>query len=211
MSLIDDLQWRYAAKRLNGNAVPDEVLKRLLEATRLAPSSFGLQPWSVVHVRDAALRRHLYDTAAPQPQVVEGSDLLVFAVHDTDYYRQVDDHIARTARTRGVAESELDGFRRMIKGVLEKQGDHAAHLEWAAQQAYLGLGVAIAAAAAERVDASPMEGFDASALDAALGLEKRGLKSRVLLALGYRDEARDSGASRVKVRPAMAEFVHRPL
>lgn len=207
MSLNDALHWRYAAKRLNGEQVPEETLERIMDAARLAPSSFGLHPWSLVHVRSQALRARLHEEAIPQPQVIEGSDLLVFAVHDRDFKSQVDEHIANMARTRGQDERELDGFRNMVKGVMDQKGSHEACLEWAARQAYIGMGVALSAAALEKVDASPMEGFYPDKLDEALGLREKGLKSVVIMALGYRDSERDPGAERAKVRRDREDFV----
>ncbi|WP_438765297.1 nitroreductase family protein [Kushneria sp. TE3] len=208
MSLTDALNWRYAAKRLNGEPVPEAALERIMDAARLAPSSFGLHPWSLVHVKSPELRQRLHDDAAPQPQVIEGSDLLVFAVHDRDFKAQVDDHVARMARVREVDESELDGFRNMIKGVMDKKGSHEACLEWAARQAYIGMGTALSAAALEGVDASPMEGFYPDRLDDALGLSEKGLKSVVIMALGYRDVERDPGAGKAKVRRDRDEFIY---
>ncbi|WP_299257387.1 nitroreductase family protein [uncultured Kushneria sp.] len=207
MSLTDALNWRYAAKRLNGEQVPEETLERIMDAARLAPSSFGLHPWSLVHVRSQELRARLHENAAPQPQVIEGSDLLVFAVHDRDFKAQVDDHVTHMATTRGQDESSLDGFRNMVKGVMDQKGSHEACLEWAARQAYIGMGVALSAAALEKVDASPMEGFYPDRLDEALGLREKGLKSVVIMALGYRDPERDPGAGRARVRRDRDDFV----
>ncbi|ARS52562.1 nitroreductase family protein [Kushneria konosiri] len=209
MSLNDALHWRYAAKRLNGDQVPEDTLERIMDAARLAPSSFGLHPWSLVHVRSHELRARLHEKAAPQPQVIEGSDLLILAVHDRDFKTQVDEHIAHMARTRGQDERELDGFRDMVKGVMDQKGSHEACLEWAARQAYIGLGMILSAAALERVDASPMEGFYPEKLDEALGLGEKGLKSVVMVALGYRDTERDPGAEREKVRRDREHFVVR--
>jgi len=48
MNLIDQLNWRYATKRMNGAKVPQEKVDRILEAIRLAPTSFGLQPFKVL-------------------------------------------------------------------------------------------------------------------------------------------------------------------
>lgn len=207
MTLINALTWRYAAKRMTGESVPEERLGRILEAARLAPSSFGLQPYSLVHVRRAELRQKLHEAAAPQPQVIEGSDLLVFAVHDRDFNAQVDDYIRHMAQSRGVEVPSLDGFGNMIKGVLADKGSHEACLEWAARQAYIAMGITLAAAAVEEVDASPMEGFYPEALDEALGLREKGLRSVAIVALGYRDTARDQGAGRQKVRRPMSDFV----
>src|SRR3546814_10422785 len=70
----------------------------------------------------------------------------------------------------------------------------------AARQAYISFGIAIAAAAELKVDATPMEGFDNAALDKLLGLNERGLKSVTLLPLGYRDESNDWLVNLKKVR-----------
>jgi nitroreductase/dihydropteridine reductase len=77
----------------------------------------------------------------------------------------------------------------------------------AAKQAHIALGLAVAAAALAQVDATPMEGFNAPALDALLGLREKGLRSSMLLALGYRDTASDWNVSLKKVRKPLTELV----
>ena len=62
---------------------------------------------------------------------------------------------------------------------------HAAH------QAYIAIEIAVAAAAEQEVDTTPMEGFNTDAADQILGLQERGLRSVVLMPLGYRYAARD--------------------
>jgi hypothetical protein len=52
-----------------------------------------------------------------------------------------------------------------------------------------------------------MEGFDPAALDLALGLNEKGLKSAVVLAVGNRDEANDYLVNAKKVRRPQSEFV----
>ncbi|MGQ4878693.1 nitroreductase family protein [Billgrantia sp. LNSP4103-1] len=77
MTLMEALRWRYAAKRMNGEKVPHDTLSGILEAARLAPSSYGLQPYSVLVVEDAALRERIRRAACDQPQVSECSHLLI--------------------------------------------------------------------------------------------------------------------------------------
>nr|GFC83804.1 hypothetical protein [Tanacetum cinerariifolium] len=77
----------------------------------------------------------------------------------------------------------------------EEQFHHAA------KQAHIALGLAVAAAALAQVDATPMEGFDPAALDELLGLRAKGLRSSMLLALGYRDEAADWNLKLKKLGP----------
>ncbi|RUA22174.1 hypothetical protein DSL92_07135 [Billgrantia gudaonensis] len=59
MKLIEALSWRYATKRMTGAKVPAERVERILEAVRLAPSSYGLQPYSVLVIEDPALRERI--------------------------------------------------------------------------------------------------------------------------------------------------------
>jgi nitroreductase len=44
-TLLDKMQWRYAAKKMDASkVVPQEKVDRIVEAARLAPTSSGLQP-----------------------------------------------------------------------------------------------------------------------------------------------------------------------
>lgn len=52
MSIIEALNWRYATKRMNGKAVPQEKVDLILEAARLASTSSGLQPYKVIVITD---------------------------------------------------------------------------------------------------------------------------------------------------------------
>ncbi|MEQ5834679.1 NAD(P)H-dependent oxidoreductase [Marinobacter sp. NFXS9] len=198
-SFYDALNWRYAAKRMNGHTVPADKVERILDAAHLAPSSFGLQPYTVLVVDDPALKATIREKAADQPQVTECSHLLVFATWDPVEEAHVDELIERVATERDVDPAELSGYRDMIKGTLQQRTPEQ-RVEWAARQAYIGLGTVLSAAALEQVDASPMEGFDPVALDSVLGLRDRGLHGVVLVALGYRDTETDWLAGLKKVR-----------
>jgi nitroreductase / dihydropteridine reductase len=199
MSLINALNWRYAAKRMNGQKVPAEKVNNILEATRLSASSMGLQPYTVLVVENEALRKEIQKVAYNQPQIVEASHLLIFAAWDNISVEQVDDYINHIAAEREVAPDTLQGFRESLVGTVTRNTQEQNY-QWAARQAYIAFGTAIAAAATEEVDATPMEGFDPAALDALLNLKEKGLRSVTLLPLGYRDTANDWLASAKKVR-----------
>ena len=207
MPLMEALHWRYAAKRMNGSKVPQGTLDTILEAARLAPSSYGLQPYSVLVVEDAALRERIRQTACDQPQVSECSHLLIFAAWTEVDGRHVDELISLTAEARGLDPGELEGYRQSLRSAVAGFAEPVLRHQWAARQAYIALGTALTAAAAERIDASPMEGFDPAALDDLLGLEQQGLRSVVLLALGYRDTTHDRLAGMAKVRWPRERFV----
>lgn len=199
MELLDAMNWRYAAKKMNGQKVPAEKLDTILEAIRLSASSVGLQPYTVIVIDNHELKGKIHEKACPQPQIVEGSHLLVFAYWADIDASQIDAYIQLIADTRGVSVESLTPFADSIKGnLLSKTPEDRAI--WASRQAYIGLGSALIAAATEQVDATPMEGFNAKVLDDLLDLPAKGLRSVALVALGYRDAERDFLAKAPKVR-----------
>jgi len=198
MSLIEQLNWRYATKRMNGTKVPQEKVDRILEAIRLAPTSFGLQPIKVIVIENQELKEKIFNEACQQPQIKESSHVLVFAANKNVSQKQVDEYMELIATTRGISVNDLSGFKAMFGGVVA--GSAEQNFVWTARQAYIAFGIGIAAAAIEEVDATPMEGFSAEALNKVLGLEKKNLSAVTVLTLGYRDEANDQLAKAPKVR-----------
>ncbi|MFB9864951.1 nitroreductase family protein [Rufibacter immobilis] len=205
MNLLQDLNWRYATKRMTGQRIPQEKLDTILEAIRLSASSMGFQPYNVVVVEDLERRKEIQAKAANQPQVAEASHLLIFAAWDTLTPAQVEAYMQHMAQERGVAPETLAGFASSINNLIVSRTPEE-NFQWSARQAYIALGTGLAAAATERVDATPMEGFNPAALDELLGLKEKGLRSVALLALGYRDEAKDALANAKKVRRPASDF-----
>jgi len=199
MSLIQALEWRYAAKRMNGQKVPQEKINTILEAIRLAASSMGLQPYNILVVEDPELREKIKQIANNQPQITESSHLLIFAAWDNIKPAHIEEYINHTSEVRGVSLESLAGFKNSLLSIAEKNTPEQ-NFQWAARQTYIAFGTAIAAAATEKVDATPMEGFNATTLDELLNLKEKGLRSVTLLPLGYRDTANDWLASQKKVR-----------
>ncbi|HEY0895761.1 MAG TPA: NAD(P)H-dependent oxidoreductase [Sphingobacteriaceae bacterium] len=208
MKLIESLNWRYASKRMNGQPVPAEKVEHILEAISLAPSSMGLQPYTVLVITDPELKARISPIAYNQPQITESSHLLVFAAWADITPAQIDEFISHTAATRNAPVESLEDFRNTLLGIIT--GNTAEqNYNWAARQAYIAFGTGIAAAAEARVDATPMEGFDGPALDELLGLNEKGLKSVTLLPLGYRDTANDWLVNLPKVRRQKEKlFIH---
>ncbi|MDL0433487.1 nitroreductase family protein [Marinobacter sp. TBZ242] len=207
MDFLTALEWRYAAKRMTGESIPEPVLSRILEATRLAPSSYGLQPYTIKVISDRSVLARIHEQAAPQPQVKECSHLLVFATMSDLDDSTVDRYMQLTAGERGLETTDLTGFSEAIKGTINSFRTPAEKKAWAARQAYIALGFTLASAAVERIDASPMEGFDPAALDRTLGLDKEHLGSVVIVALGYRDAAQDPMSQMVKVRKPHSQLI----
>ena len=183
---------------MNGRKVPEEKVEKILEAIRLAPSSIGLQPYSVIVITDTNLRKQILPIANNQQQIIDSSHLLVFAAWDKITADRVDDFIQLNATTRNVPLASLDGLKNKLISI--SQRDEEENFEWAARQTYIAFATGIAAAAEERVDATPMEGFNNTALDKLLGLEEKGLRSVTLLPLGFREKEKDWLVNLPKVR-----------
>ncbi len=206
MSLLDALKWRYAVKRMNGNKIPEAKLNTILEATKLAPSSFGLTPYNIIVIEDEETRKKLQPHFYNQPQVVESSALVIFATWNSITEKEVAAYMQEIADERGVPVDNLKDFAGYINGSIKNLTAEQLQI-WAAKQTYIALGFTLVAAASEEVDATPMEGFMPDAVDEALGLKELGLHSAVAVTLGYRDAANDYLSGAKKVRRATEKLI----
>ncbi|QFZ55856.1 NAD(P)H-dependent oxidoreductase [Oceanihabitans sp. IOP_32] len=206
MELLDKLKWRYAAKAMNGKKVADDKIERILEAARLAPTSSGLQPFEIFVIKNQAIKEKIKPVAWNQSVITDCSHLLVFAAWDTYTEERINYMFDLTNEIRGFKNEGWENYRKMLLDMYPKQ-DAEENFNHAAKQAYIALSQAIIAAAFEGVDSTPIEGFDPAAVDEILGLREKGLRSAVLLPLGYRKEEDDWLVNLVKVRKPMEDLV----
>ena len=206
MELLDKLNWRYAAKAMNGEKVDEDKIERILEAARLAPTSSGLQPFEIFVIKNQAIKEKIKPVAWNQSVITDCSHLLVFAAWDTYTADRINYMFDLTNDIRGFKNEGWENYRNMLLKTYP-QKDAEENFNHAAKQAYIAFSQAIAAAAFEGVDATPLEGFDSAAVDKILGLREKGLRSAVLLPLGYRQEDKDWLVNLVKVRKPMEDLV----
>jgi nitroreductase len=206
MSLLEKLNWRYASKAMNGQVVPQEKVNNIIEAARLAPTSSGLQPFEVFVITNPDVKEKIKAAAFNQSVVTDCSHLLVFAAWDTYTAERINHMFDLTNEKRGFTNEGFEAYRKnLLANYTAKSAED--NYQHAAKQAYIAFGMSLAAAAFEGVDATPMEGFNPSAVDEILGLKEKGLKSTLLLPLGYRDVEKDWLAGLVKVRKSHEDFV----
>ena len=206
MDFLETLKWRYATKAMNGKKVPQEKVDTIIEAARLAPTSSGLQPFEIIVVSNQELKEKIKAVGFNQSVIADCSHLLVFAAWDHYTPERINKVFDHMNEARGFSNEGSENYRKMLLSTYPARSaeDNFNH---AARQAYIAFGMAIAAAASEKVDSTPMEGFDPAALDNLLGLKEKGLRSVVLLALGYRDEEKDWLSSLKKVRKSKEDLV----
>ncbi|MCO4756089.1 MAG: nitroreductase family protein [Bacteriovoracaceae bacterium] len=206
MELLKKLQWRYAAKAMNKEVVPEEKVNNILEAASLAPTSSGLQPFEILVVKNQKLKDKIREVSWNQSVVSDCSHLLVFAAWDTYTEDRINRMFDLTNEVRGFKNEGWEAYRQKLLSIYPQKGPEE-NFNHAAKQAYIAFSQAITAAAFEGVDSTPIEGFDPEAVDEILDLRNRGLRSSVMLPLGYRDAENDWLVNLVKVRKPREELV----
>jgi len=206
MELIDKLNWRYAAKAMNRQVVPQAKIDNIIEAISLAPTSSGLQPFEVFVITNQEVKDQIKPIAWGQSVVSDCSHLLVFAAWDHYTEDRINGMFDLVNEVRGMKNEGWENYRQMLLKS-DSHRDPEINFNHAVKQAYIAFSQAIVAAAFEEVDATPMEGFKADAVDEILGLRAKGLKSCVLLPLGYRDAENDWLVNLKKVRKPKKELI----
>ena len=204
-NFIQDANWRYATKKFdNAKKVSKEDLEVLKEAIRLSASSYGLQPYRVFIIENAAIREQIQPVAWGQSQIVDASHVIVFANITNFGDTEIDASIANTAETRGLPADALKGYSDFMKSKISTLPEETRNT-WTSKQTYLALGNLLNAAAELKIDVTPMEGFEAEKVNDILGLDKLGLNAALLATVGYRHEE-DATQHYIKVRKSNEEL-----
>ena len=171
----------------------------------MSPTSSGTQPFELIVVTNKNIREEICKAASNQTPITDGSHLLVFAAWDNYTEARIDEVADLNVKLRGDLPLIGQYYGNLKSNYLPRDAEiNYAH---AARQAYIALGIAMVAAAEQEVDCTPMEGFSPAMVDEILGLKERGLRSVVLLPLGYREEEGDWLLNMAKVRKSRETMI----
>ena len=185
--LLQALNWRYAVKKFDpSRKISNQDWSTLEEVLRLAPSSYGLQPWKFLVVQNPDIRKKLTPISWGQQQIEACSHLVVLATLKTMDEKYVQHYVDTTAKVRGQNPSELEGFKKMMVGGVVNGPVSKAMLEWTRRQAYIAMGGLLTAAALLQIDTTPMEGIEPMKYDEVLGLTSGPYATVAAVACGYR-------------------------
>lgn len=205
MNILKSLYWRYSVKHMNGEKIPFNKLNTVLEGIRLCPTSLGMQPFKVIVIENQNIKKKIFPIAYKQQQIINCSHLIVFAFWDNHYEDQVYKYIKNIQHIRNLLDKELEEFKKTILNFLKSKTIEEIK-NWAKNQTYIALGMAITICAIEKIDSTPIEGFIPKELDKLLSLKEQNLCSSVLLALGVRNEKTDYLLNQQKVRRSAKDF-----
>ncbi len=208
MNFTDALRWRYATKKFDPTKTVDEAtVELLLEASNLTATSYGLQPFKLIVIQNQELQDQLITSSYGQRQVADASHVIVIAARtdvDADYISQYVDFIESE---RGLGAGTMDDYKAIMTGAVTGMSADAMG-DWTAKQAYIVLGTLLAACAAEKIDACPMEGFVSTEYNEILNLAQHNLSAVVVVPIGYRSED-DINQNNKKVRRPLKAMVVR--
>ena len=188
MNFENIVQDRYATKLFDGNKIPEEKVNKLLELIRHAASSFNIQPWKIIVIKDQKLKEKLQPATWNQQQIPTCSHLLVFCA-DTDVAGNID-RLEKLMIENGANKESIKGYIDMMRG-FEKGLSNEQRLSWAQRQTFLALGNALNGAKSLGFDSCPMEGFNPAEYSKILNLPKN-IVPTALCPVGYaKDKQKD--------------------
>ena len=206
MSSLNSLQWRYATKKFDASKqLSPEQIDILKQCFNLTATSYGLQPLQLVVIKHKELQEKLLPHSFQQQQIVTASHLLVICIEKNIDAEFINRYFELTKNIRNTPEEILKPFREFLLKDFGAKPQQELE-QWAINQAYLALGNLLTVCAEEKIDACPMEGFDAEKYDEILKLKEKNLKSVLILPVGYRAED-DIFADFEKVRRPLKETV----
>lgn len=204
--LIEKLRWRYATKKFDPTRkLPEHKLNVLKEAFNLTATSYGLQPLRMLVIADKKIKDALVPISMDQEQVKDASHVLVLCMETGVSSHYIKGHFKRVEKTRNTSREILDPFEDSLMEEFAQKTPEEIDL-WMSKQAYLALGNLLTVCALEDIDACPMEGFEPEKYDDLLQLEEKGLRSVLVLPVGYR-AVDDMFADFKKVRRGVADVI----
>jgi nitroreductase len=215
--ILDAIARRRAIKSFEPVAISPEIRAQILDAARLAPSSFNTQPYRLYWVetppqRDVAARLCM----AQSPAVTASA--LVIAVADIGSLKKTSELQMNWMREEGFSDEKLRDYERTAKigriifmpgpfgifGALKWLLCRIVHLwktigtppvfrhdlfKWATKSTSLACQNLMIAAEALELNSCPMEGFDARRLSKFLGLSPRHHEIVMVIAVGKKSAA----------------------
>lgn len=205
MSLIENLSWRYATKKFDtSKKVSDSDIETIKEAISLSATSYGLEAYKVLIVKDENLRQELLPASWGQSQVADASHLMIFCNFNKVTPEYIDQYVDLKSNVQGIPSENLRGYGDFMKKTIGSFPEETTRT-WTAKQTYIAMANAMAACAELKIDSCPMEGFDAAKYNEILGLDAKGLSAALVLPIGYRSEE-DQTQHGKKVRKPLTDL-----
>ncbi|HEX5623731.1 MAG TPA: NAD(P)H-dependent oxidoreductase [Sulfuricurvum sp.] len=183
---MDAMAFRHACKRFDATKqIPAAEFDTILEVCQKSPSSFGMEPWRLIVVRDENLRKALKSSCWNQAQITEASELVIFTTDNVSVC-SYGNYVKKMFERRGMSEEMVETYMGVYKNYLDAfEGDELLIENWTAKQCYIACANMMTYAATLKIDSCPIEGFDKESVEAILDLSE-GRNVALICAFGYR-------------------------
>jgi nitroreductase len=183
---LEAMAFRHACKKFDAEKqIPAEQFESILEVARLSPSSFGMEPWRLIVVRNAGLRKALKPSCWNQTQITDASELVIFTT-DNNVVRSGTRYVKDMFSRRGLPSEAVETYMGVYKNYLAPiESDEVLLENWTAKQCYIAAANMMTYAATLKIDTCPIEGFDKENVEAILDLPE-GHSVALICTFGYR-------------------------
>ena len=180
-------EFRHACKTFcTKKRIDDDDMRYILEAGRMAPSSFGMEGWKFLVISNQELKEKLRPLCWNQAQIVTCSHLVVILASIKALKPSSGVPQKRFARRRLPKEKEEAYIKLYGEFMAEEIADDAKMFAWSAKQTYLAAMQMMLAAASLEIDSCPIEGFEREKVEELLGIDTKEYRVSLLLPFGYR-------------------------
>jgi nitroreductase len=142
-----------------GREIPDSTLKELLELANLAPSSFNLQPWKVVVVKDPEKKKALRRCAFDQPKVEEASAVLIIIADPMAKEENIERMLDSWQRLGYMSPEMRETYKEMANNLYGTPESEQRRLFAVKNTSLFAMNLMIAAKGLG-LETHPMDGFD---------------------------------------------------
>ncbi len=157
-TLVQAIEERRATPSFDGEPIPVEDLKQILEAGLQAPSGYNIQPWRFIVVQSPEQKKKLRAASYNQAKVEEASAVIV-ACGDADGWRKDVDLMLKQGRDGGMPESYAAQAKVSVSNYLSSFSTEEMR-GWLNKMVMIAFTHMMLMAEVMGYDTAPMEGFE---------------------------------------------------
>lgn len=207
---LEALQNRFSCKSFSNQQINPEDFEAILEAGRITPSSFGLEPTRVLVIENQELRQAMQTYCWNQKQIVEADKLVVLTSKIMDLDSQSNYATNMFKRRTGEDKEALINYKDIrYKNFLQENSytDSQSIFNWTSRQAYLVASSMINCASLLKIDSCAIEGFEKKPLEKLLGLDPFVDQISLIIAFGYHKNKPSKKAPRI-AKEDFAKYIY---
>ncbi len=178
---LDMMNFRHACKLFDANRkISEDDFGYILEAARLSPSSFGMEPWRFLVIENQKIKEDLKPLCWNQNQITTCSHLVIIKTDNKSLKDK--EYILKMFKRRGLDEESTKAYIKRYESFLKNQNISC----WSAKQCYIAAANMMSAAAFIGIDSCPIEGFNKDEVQKYLKVDGKNSEVVLILAFGYR-------------------------